>query len=130
MAKKKDDRNKKAVWVLVAGAFGIGLYLFLKPEVETGPGQTEVAPMPPTDLPAEFGNLGAVATALSNVQINWTTGTYSPQRTLDSLAILISAIETLQSEGVGEPLAAQELLDNIAKISKDVDDYLKLSDIV
>lgn len=131
MAKKK-DQGKAAIWVLVASAFAVGLYMVLKPgeEAEEGPGETVVAPLPPVDQPSEFANLGAVATALSNVQFNWTSAKYSPQRTLEELTKLVAAVEQLQSEGIGEPLAAQELLDNIAKIQKDVDDYLALSDVV
>ncbi len=128
VAKPKTD--KTAGWILVAAGVGVGLYFLLRPkEEQTGPGQTEAAPLPPLETPSEFPSLGAVATAFDNLKTNWQMGRIDPQPAWDTSIDLILAVEDLREAGIGEPLAADELVRQIGNLQDDISDFLQLTDV-
>ena len=127
MAKPKTD--KTAGWVLVAAGVGVGLYFLLRPKAEkAGPGQTEAAELPPLETPSEFPSLGAVATALDHLKTNWKMGRIGPQPAWDTSIVLILAVEDLREAGIGDPLAADELVRQIGNLQEDISDFLQLTD--
>ncbi len=127
MAKSKSKSKAPAIWVLVGGGVIIGAYYLLRPT--PGPGKTEAAPLPPLKLPSAYASFGAVRTAFEDVKTNWRMGRYEAGDTLNAVAELLDAGETLRAEGMGEVEAWSQLVAEMNRLVEDVEDYVALQSV-
>lgn len=125
MAKKNDDDT--IYWILGGVGAALGLYLFLRPKEEEGPGRTEAAPLPPLETPSTLPTVGAVATAFDNLKTNWRMGRIEAQAAWDTTNDLLTAVQLLQDAGVGDQASADELVRQIGLLREDIYDFTQLT---
>lgn len=128
--KNGDSTGSTILWLLAGGAAGVGLYyLVLKPLMARPPRPTrptEVMPRASQTPPSTFANLTAVERRFSELRENYRMG-MKPEEALSQIDGLVSATQSLVSQGKASRTDADALLAQLSRFAKDIVDFIELT---
>lgn len=121
MSKKNDNT---ALWVILGAGAVAGLWWLFKPKAVAS-GMTAVMPVPPTEPPAAFANLGAVSSRFDDLRDLYHMGRFTPEGAIAQVDGLKNAVYELRARGIGDPEGAQDLLGRLESFRNEIVDFIE-----
>jgi len=111
-------------WILIGAGVGVGLYLIFKPKTAAPPGMTTTMPVPPTQAPLGYANLGAVRSRFDDLRDIYHMGKLMPDEALAQVDALKRSVADLVSRGVGDPEGARQLTADLDDFRAKIQDFI------
>lgn len=95
------NEDNTLLWILGGTAVGIGLYFLFRPKgiaAAPGPGVTQAAEMPPSELQTTFATLDEVAQGLDNAKTRYRSGQDTHTEALGKVSQLQIGIDRLWNQ--------------------------------